>query len=113
MWTVRVSRTFSAAHFLHGHGGKCEEMHGHNYRVEVAVDSRRLTRPGMVADFVEVRARLDSILPDHRLLNDVYDFNPTAENLARRFFTDMAEFYPVQKVTVWESDDCCAEYAPD
>lgn len=112
MWRIRVTRGFSAAHSLKGQGGKCEEVHGHNYRVEVAIGARRLRGVGMVADFVEVRRRLDSILPDHRMLNEIYDFNPTAENLARRFYEDMVQFYPVQSVTVWESEGCCAEYAP-
>jgi len=113
MWTVRVSRTFSAAHHLKGVNGKCEQVHGHNYRVEVAISSRTLKQPGMVADFVAIRSKLDAILPDHKLLNNEYQFNPTAENLARHFFKKMSRFYPVTKVTVWESDDCCAEYSAD
>ncbi len=113
MWTVKVSRSFSAAHFIGGQGGKCEELHGHNYRVEVAVSARRLKEPGMVVDFVELRRRLESILPDHQLLNKTYNFNPTAENLAKHFFDEMAKFYPVVRVSVWENDECCAEYTPD
>ncbi len=113
MWAVRVSRSFSAAHFISGRESKCENVHGHNYRVEVTVGSRELQPPGMVVDFIELRARLDSILPDHRLLNEVFDFNPTAENLARYFYDEMAKFYPVLKVTVWENEECCAEYSPD
>ncbi|MEO0080397.1 MAG: 6-carboxytetrahydropterin synthase QueD [candidate division WOR-3 bacterium] len=113
MWTIRVSRTFSAAHYLKGTKGRCEQVHGHNYRVEVAISSKRLRRPGMVADFVEVRSRLESILPDHKLLNDEFRFNPTAENLARYFFEAMSRFYQVTRVTVWENDDCCAEFSAD
>ncbi len=113
MYTVRVSRSFSAAHRIHDSGGKCENIHGHNYRVEVAISSRELNPPGMVADFVEVRARLDSILPDHKSLNEVYDFNPTTENLARRFFEEMSRFYPVTRVSVWETDGSRADYTPD
>ena len=88
MYTVRVSSTFSAAHFIHG-TERCENVHGHNYRVEVAISARELTPPGMVVDFVEIRKKLDSILPDHRSLNECYDFNPTAENLARHFYEEM------------------------
>jgi 6-pyruvoyltetrahydropterin/6-carboxytetrahydropterin synthase len=113
MWTVRVCRSFSAAHRIHDIGGKCENVHGHNYRVEVAVASSKLNKPGMVVDFVKVGRRLESILPDHKMLNEVYAFNPTAENLARRLFEEMAKFYPVARVTVWESEDTCAEYSPD
>ncbi|MEO0081349.1 MAG: 6-carboxytetrahydropterin synthase [candidate division WOR-3 bacterium] len=111
MDTVRVSRTFSAAHAVRGMSSRCEAVHGHNYRVEVAVSSSRLKQPGMVADFLEVGRRLESILPDHTMLNEVYDFNPTSENLARHFYEEMAKHYPVRAVTVWEDDDCCAEYS--
>ncbi len=113
MWTVRVSRSFSAAHFISGEGSKCEKMHGHNYRVEVAVSSQTLQPGGMVVDFVELRSRLESVLPDHRLLNEVYGFIPTAENLARHFYEELVKFYPVSKVTVWENEECCAEFVPD
>jgi len=111
VYTVRVSRVFSAAHSIKGAGGKCEDIHGHNYRVEVAVSARRLTKPGMVVDFVEIGRYLESILPDHKMLNEVYSFNPTSENLARRFFDDMSRRYPVKSVTVWENDYSCAEYS--
>jgi 6-pyruvoyltetrahydropterin/6-carboxytetrahydropterin synthase len=110
MWKVRVSRPFSAAHQIHGIGGKCEGVHGHNYRVEVEVSGRKLKKPGMIADFTEVGRELEAILPDHKMLNDTYDFNPTAENLARRFFDEMSKRYPVSRVVVWETDYSCAEY---
>jgi len=123
MWTIRVSRKFSAAHQIHGIGGKCEGVHGHNYRVEVEISARRLKKPGMIADFIEVGRKLESILPDHKMLNEVYAFNPTSENLARRFFDEMAKFYPaclraathrqVSRVTVWETEDSCATYGRD
>lgn len=113
MYTIRVSRTFSAAHAIKGRGGKCENLHGHNYRVEVFISAEELAPPGMVADFIEVRERLDAVLPDHRDLNAAYEFNPTAENLARRFFDDMARHYPVRRVVVWENDHSAAEYCPD
>ncbi len=112
MWRIRVSRTFSAAHRIRGIGGKCEDVHGHNYRVEVELSSTRLKKPGMIADFTAVGEKLESILPDHKMLNEVYDFNPTSENLARWFFDEMAQFYPISRVTVWETDYSCAEYEP-
>ncbi|MCX6842935.1 MAG: 6-carboxytetrahydropterin synthase [candidate division WOR-3 bacterium] len=111
MWTIKVSRKFSAAHQIHGIGGKCEGIHGHNYRVEVEISARKLAKPGMIADFIEVGKKLTSILPDHKMLNEVYSFNPTSENLARQLFDDMAKFYPVSKVTVWETEESCAEYS--
>ncbi|MGB9742635.1 MAG: 6-pyruvoyl trahydropterin synthase family protein [bacterium] len=113
MYRVRVSRIFSAAHKIVEHGGKCEQLHGHNYRVEVVVGAKRLKRPGVVVDFTELRSKLDQILPDHQLLNEVYDFNPTAENLARHFYEQLVRYYPVISVRVWENDECWAEYQPD
>lgn len=110
MWHIGVSRCFSAAHRVIGQGGRCEQTHGHNYRVEVILASALLRQPGMVADFASVRAKLDSILPDHCLLNDLYDFNPTAENLARYFYEEMSRHFPVHAVRVWENDECWAEY---
>jgi len=113
MYLVRVSKGFSAAHAITGSGGRCEQVHGHNYLVEVVVSARELNRLGMVIDFIELRARLEGILPDHKLLNEVYEFNPTAENLARHFYEEMAKFYPVTRVRVWENEDTWAEYQPD
>lgn len=111
MYTVRVSRTFSAAHAIKGMGSKCEAVHGHNYRVEVAVGSEELRPPGMVADFLEIGRHLDDLLPDHTMLNEVYKFNSTSENLAYHFYEEMSKHYPVKSVTVWEDENCCAEYS--
>jgi len=113
VWHIRVRAGFSAAHQIRDHGGHCEQVHGHNYRVEVTISSDVLEPPGMIADFADVRSRLKSMLPDHRMLNEVYDFNPTAENLARRFFDDLRREFPVTRVTVWEDDDSAAEYSAD
>lgn len=111
MWHIRVSARFSAAHQIRDHGGRCEQVHGHNYRVEVTISSDVLSPPGMIADFAVVRSRLAAILPDHRMLNEVYDFNPTAENLARHFYEEMRRHFPVTSVTVWENDDSAAGYS--
>lgn len=113
MYFVRVTESFSAAHAIKGGNGKCEEIHGHNYLVEVVVSAKTLSPSGMVVDFVELRSKLKTILPDHKLLNQVYQFNPTAENLARHFYEEMAGFYPVAKVRVWENEYSWAEYQPD
>jgi 6-pyruvoyltetrahydropterin/6-carboxytetrahydropterin synthase len=110
---ICVSRTFSAAHYIKGAGGRCENTHGHNYRVEVCVSAARLKKPGMVADFTEVGRKLDSILPDHTMLNEHFDFNPTAENIARYLFDEMTRLYPVSRVRVWENDRSWAEYSAD
>lgn len=112
-WTLRVRDKFQAAHFLKGYKGKCEKIHGHTFQVEVRVEGRELDGSGISIDFTEIKNRLASILPDHTMLNDVFDFNPSAENLARHFYARLKEFYPVKEVTVWESEDAAATYTED
>ncbi|MBM3294547.1 MAG: 6-carboxytetrahydropterin synthase [Candidatus Aminicenantes bacterium] len=112
-WILKVRGRFSAAHFLREYQGECEKIHGHTFRVEAEIEVRELDRAGLGIDFAVIKRRLAEILPDHKLLNDVYAFNPSAENLARRFFEDLAAAFPVRAVTVWESEDASATYAPD
>jgi 6-pyruvoyltetrahydropterin/6-carboxytetrahydropterin synthase len=112
-WTLKVRDRFSAAHFLREYKGKCEKVHGHTFQVEVEIAVRELDSTGLGIDFTLIKAKLAEILPDHSLLNDVYPFNPSAENLARRFFEDLKPHFPVRAVTVWESEDACAVYAED
>jgi len=112
-WRLKVRDKFQAAHFLKEYKGKCEKLHGHTFQVEVQVEVERLDPTGIGIDFTEIKAKLASILPDHTLLNDVFDFNPSAENLARHLYLRLKEFYPVREVTVWESDDAAATYSED
>lgn len=109
-YTIRVRQRFSAAHFLRGYKGKCEAMHGHNYLIEIELRRAKLKKPGLVDDFTEVKKAVAKILPDHKLLNEVFSFNPTAENLAKYFYDKLKKRYPVQKVTIWENEDSAAEY---
>ncbi len=110
-WTLRVKDRFSAAHFLREYRGKCERVHGHTFEVEVAIEVRELGPTGLGIDFTEIKEKLASVLPDHALLNEVYPFNPSAENLARRFYDELKKTYPVKSVTVWESADASATYS--
>jgi 6-pyruvoyltetrahydropterin/6-carboxytetrahydropterin synthase len=112
-WILKVRDRFSAAHFLREYEGRCEKIHGHTFEVEVEIEVRELDRIGLGVDFAVVKKSLSEVLPDHALLNDLYPFNPSAENLARRFFEDLAPRFPVKAVTVWESEDASATYAPD
>jgi 6-pyruvoyltetrahydropterin/6-carboxytetrahydropterin synthase len=112
-WLLRVRERFSAAHYLKEYRGKCERLHGHTFQVEVAVEVRELDATGIGFDFTEVKKDLAAALPDHALLNEVFDFNPSAENLARAFFLRLKEKYPVKSVTVWESEDASATYSED
>ncbi|MCR4396101.1 MAG: 6-carboxytetrahydropterin synthase, partial [Candidatus Saccharicenans sp.] len=93
--------------------GKCEKLHGHTFQVEVEITVRELDKTGIGIDFTEIKKKLAEILPDHTLLNEAFDFNPSAENLAREIFQRMKQFYPVTAVTVWESEDAAATYTED
>jgi 6-pyruvoyltetrahydropterin/6-carboxytetrahydropterin synthase len=109
-YTIRVRQRFSAAHYLSGYKGKCEAMHGHNYVIEVWLRSNQLKKPGLIYDFIEVKKEIAKILPDHKLLNKIFSFNPTAENLAKYFYDKLKKRYPVLKITIWENEDSAAEY---
>jgi 6-pyruvoyltetrahydropterin/6-carboxytetrahydropterin synthase len=109
-WQLRVRDKFQAAHFLKEYKGKCEKIHGHTFEVEVVVEIQELDKTGIGIDFTRIKAELDALLPDHTLLNDVYAFNPSAENLARHFFGELKKRLPVKEVTVWESEDASASY---
>ena len=112
-WTLKVRDKFSAAHFLKEYKGKCENVHGHTFQVEAAIDVRELDRTGIGFDFTEIKKVLAAALPDHSLLNEIYAFNPSAENIARHLFDELKKTYPVKSVTVWESDDASATYSED
>ncbi|HUU38364.1 MAG TPA: 6-carboxytetrahydropterin synthase [Candidatus Desulfaltia sp.] len=112
-WKLRVREKFQAAHFLKEYQGKCEKIHGHTFQVEAVLEVKELDRAGIGIDFTRIKTKLTEVLPDHTLLNDVYPFNPSAENLARQFFGELKKDFPVIEVTVWESEDACAAYSED
>ena len=112
-WTLKVRDTFSAAHYLKEYKGKCERIHGHTFQVEVAIRAQELGATGIGFDFTEIKKVLAEALPDHALLNEVFPFNPSAENIARHLFGELKKNYPVESVTVWESEDASATYAED
>ena len=112
-WTLKVRERFSAAHFLREYEGKCEKIHGHTFQVEVEISVSELDSTGLGIDFTLIKATLADILPDHSFLNEIYPFNPSAENLARRFFEDLKPHFPVRAVTAWESEDARATYSED
>ena len=112
-WTLQVRDKFQAAHFLKEYKGKCEKIHGHTFLVEVQIEVREIDKSGIGIDFNIIKQKLAAILPDHTLLNEVYDFNPSAENLARRFYAELRKVFSVKDVTVWESEDASATYSED
>lgn len=118
---MRITKIFSfdSAHCLENHPGKCRNMHGHTYKVEIAVDGKVSKETGMVIDFGDLKAVVQPLIDklDHKVLNDVVpDMIPTAENIA----TFIAEVispelklkYGVQlhSVKVWETPTCHAKW---
>ena len=119
MYEVTIKRSFSAAHTLKEIGGKCEELHGHNFVVEVSVTAPGLNGEGLVIDFRVLKRWTEEILEalDHKYLNDIpyfKDVNPSSENIARFIYDRIVEKVlreiMVSRVTVWESEDARASY---
>jgi len=120
MFELSVESSFAAAHRLRNYQGKCEAMHGHNWRVVVSVAAPALDDRGLAMDFHDLKAVLTQALEplDHTCLNDIEPFtnlNPSSENIARFLYgrlRDLLAPQPVrlQKVAVWESDSSCAAY---
>ena len=110
-WELVVKEQFSSAHFLEHYKGKCEKIHGHTFWVEVQVKVTKLDKRGIGEDFATIKEKLTEILPDHAFLNEVYDFTPSAENLARHFYKELKKHFPVKEVTVWESENASATYS--
>ena len=121
MYELTIIANFSSAHCIRGYEGACENLHGHNWKVEVSVRSRELDRLGMVMDFKAMKARTREVVDrlDHRYLNEVPPFdgvNATAENIARHIFDELsssiaAPGVSVARVKVWESDTAAAAYS--
>ena len=93
MFEITVEYSFAAGHALRGYKGKCENIHGHNYKVEVALSGKKLNAIGLLMDFVDLKAVIKEIVKrvDHQFLNDMPPFdqlNPSAENMAKYFFDD-------------------------
>ncbi|MEN8614951.1 6-carboxytetrahydropterin synthase QueD [Dehalogenimonas sp. THU2] len=120
MYYVSVESHFDAAHFLRGYAGKCENLHGHRYKVAVKLSATDLNEVGLAYDFTDLKAVLKPLLAcyDHTLLNDVPPFdkiNPSAENIARTIYEELKpniEGATLDSVTVWESPESFAEYRP-
>jgi 6-pyruvoyltetrahydropterin/6-carboxytetrahydropterin synthase len=126
MFEVTVEETFAAGHALRNYRGKCENVHGHNYRVRVTIEGEELDQAGLLVDFAELKRILREAIEkfDHQFLNDVPPFdklNPSAENMARYFHQQMtsgldggqrANAVRVAAVKLWETDTATATYRP-
>jgi len=124
MYEVSVEETFAAGHALRGYKGKCENVHGHNYRVQVTLEGASLDPVGLLYDFVHLKQVIQGVIKslDHKFLNEFPPFdevNPSAENIAHYFYDRTAEQLRqaangarLLRVTVWESDTTSATYRP-
>ncbi|MDD5246666.1 MAG: 6-carboxytetrahydropterin synthase QueD [Candidatus Omnitrophica bacterium] len=116
MYSIRVEGDFSSAHNLRGYKGKCEELHGHNWKVAVVVSKEKPDQTGMVMDFKCLKQVTNKLLDtlDHAYLNKIPYFrkvNPTSENIARYIYDRLKKKIPaLSSVTVWESDTSSATY---
>lgn len=123
MYEVVVEKTFAAGHALRHYKGKCENVHGHNYRVRVTIEGEKLNAIGLLVDFVELKRVLMEVVDylDHKFLNDIPPFielNPSAENMARYFYDEIVKSIdriadvPVRlaEVRIWETDTSIAAY---
>jgi 6-pyruvoyltetrahydropterin/6-carboxytetrahydropterin synthase len=123
MFEVSVEQTFAAGHALRDYKGKCENVHGHNYRVQVTVAGERLADNGLLVDFLELKRLMHGVIEylDHRFINDLPPFdviNPSAENMAKYFHDEISRGLggelPVRvaEVRIWETDTSVAVYRP-
>ena len=123
VYEVTVDDTFAAGHFLRNYKGKCENPHGHNYKVLVTLQGRELDKAGLLLDFKDLKSAMREVVArlDHQMINDIPPFtelNPSAENLARYFYeqtngqlrTVTNGRVSVKDVTVFETDTTVATY---
>jgi 6-pyruvoyltetrahydropterin/6-carboxytetrahydropterin synthase len=124
MYEVTVEDSFAAGHYLRNYRGKCENPHGHNYKVRVTLAGEQLDKAGLLIDFKDLREVMKQVIDrlDHRMINDLEPFtvlNPSAENLAKYFFDEANgrlrsstnDRVGVKMVTIFETDTTTATYS--
>ncbi|HWZ30413.1 MAG TPA: 6-carboxytetrahydropterin synthase QueD [Bryobacteraceae bacterium] len=115
MFEVTVEQTFAAGHALRNYKGKCENVHGHNFKVQVVIEGEKLDETGLLVDFIDVKQSMRTIIDrlDHVFLNDIAPFdvkNPSAENIAEYFYQEMVKSLKaevpvhIREVKVWETE---------
>ncbi len=135
MYSVKTSAAFDSAHFLKGYGGKCANLHGHTWKIEVTASDELITcgeKRGMVLDFSDLKKSVRGIASrfDHTLIYESgslrgetiaalsaegfslteIPFRPTAESFAKYFFDELSKTLPVKSVMVYETPENCAVY---
>lgn len=123
MYELTTEVSFAAAHQLRGYKGKCENLHGHNWRVQINVSAERLNEIDIAIDFHELKKIAREVVSplDHAFLNDIFPFtekNPSSENIAKWIFDSLKKRIndgnlQITAVTVWESDSASASYYED
>jgi 6-pyruvoyltetrahydropterin/6-carboxytetrahydropterin synthase len=124
MYEVTVEDTFAAGHYLRNYKGKCENPHGHNYKIRVTLAGAELDKAGLLVDFKDLKEIMKHVIDrlDHRMINDLEPFtvlNPSAENLAKYFYDETSARLhgmtsgrvKVTEVTVFETDATTARYS--
>jgi len=132
MFEIFVEETFAAGHALRGYRGKCENPHGHNYRLRITLQGPELDQTGLLYDFVHLKQVIHTVMEgvDHKFLNDQAPFdklNPSAENIAKYFYDEVSRLLhegqsrpevsgrgsaSIVRVDIWETDTTRASYMP-
>jgi 6-pyruvoyltetrahydropterin/6-carboxytetrahydropterin synthase len=120
MYRLTVKTGFAAAHNLINYQGDCENLHGHNWKVEVTITAHELDQAGLAIDFKILKRETNALLDelDHKYVNQHHFFtelSPSSENIARYLYQEMSKRLnnnniTVERIGVWESDNACAEY---
>lgn len=118
MFELSIQGDIAAAHYVRGHQGKCKNLHGHTWKIEVTVTGERLNAIGMVEDFAVLKMQLKEFLAalDHVCLNDLpyfKDVNPTTENIAKYIYEGFNKHIAplkVKSVRAWESETASVVY---
>jgi 6-pyruvoyltetrahydropterin/6-carboxytetrahydropterin synthase len=124
MYEVTVEDSFAAGHYLRNYKGKCENPHGHNYKVRITLRGPELDKAGLLLDFKDLKEVMKHVIDrlDHQMLNEIEPFrvlNPSAENLAKYFYDQASARLTsltsgrvaVREVTIWETDSTTARYS--
>ena len=124
MFECAVEQSFASAHALRNYKGRCENVHGHNWKVRVVIEGEKLDATGMLVDFLDVKSFMGEILDriDHQFLNEIPPFdvvNPSAENIAEYFYQQMTGRLAetpvpvrIREVKIWETEIQSATYRP-
>jgi len=123
MYEITVEDTFAAGHYLRNYKGKCENPHGHNYKVRITLAGQKLDQAGLLVDFKDLREVMKRTIDrlDHKMINEVEPFtelNPSAENLAKYFYDETTQKLDratagrvhVKNVTIFETETTTATY---